>query len=102
MIQKKIHTLIHEELGAESIIPVRLWGDKLPNGKYRRKMHTDFPKKKYHMRNIVETTFSVMKRIIGGKVLSRKARKQRREVKLKCICYLTHRFIKIQRVFNFL
>ncbi len=27
---EKIHTLIHDEFGAESIIPVRLWGDKYP------------------------------------------------------------------------
>ena len=99
---EKIHTLIHDEFGAESIIPVRLWGNKIPNGKYRRQMYTDFPKKKYGMRNLVETTFSVIKRIIGGKISSKKPRKQRREVKLKCICYLTHRFTKIQRVFNIL
>ena len=99
---EKIHSLIHDEFGAESIIPVRLWGDKIPNGKYRRQMYMNFPKEKYYLRNLVETTFSVMKRIIGGKVSSRKARKQMREVKLKCICYLTHRFTKIQRVFNFL
>ena len=98
---EKIHTLIHDEFGAESIIPVRLWGNKIPNGKYRRQIYTDFPKKKYCMRNLVETTFSVIKRIIGGKVSSKKPRKQIREVKLKCICYLTHRFTKIQRVFNF-
>lgn len=55
-----------------------------------------FQKKKYQMRNLVETTFSVLKRIIGGKVSSKKARKQRREVKLKCICYLIHRFTKFR------
>lgn len=97
---EKIHTLVHEELGAESIIPVRLWGEKVPNGKYREQMYTDFPKGRYKKRNLVETTFSVLKRIVGGKVSSKKPRKQKREVKLKCICYLTHRFTKIQRVFN--
>ena len=99
---ENIHTLIHDELGAESIIPVRLWGNKVPNGKYREQMYTDFPIGKYMKRNLVETTFSVIKRIIGGRVSSKKPRKQRREVKLKCICYLAHRFTKIQRVFNIL
>ena len=68
---EKIHTLIHDELGAESIIPVRLWGNSIPNGKYRRQMFSDFPKQKYQMRNLVETTFSVMKRMIGGKISSK-------------------------------
>ena len=74
---EKIHTLIHDEFDAESIIPVRLWGNSIPNGKYRRQMYSDFPKQKYQMRNLVETTFSVMKRMIGGKVSSKKPRKQK-------------------------
>jgi len=60
--------LIHDECGAESIIPVRLWGNSIPNGKYRGQMYSDFPKQKYRMRNLVETIFSVMKKMIGGKV----------------------------------
>ena len=98
---EKIHRLIHDEFRAESIIPVRLWANKIPNGENRRQMYTDFPGKKYYLRNLVETIFSVIKRVIGGKVSSRKDLKQRREVKLKCICYMTHRFNKIKRVFNF-
>jgi hypothetical protein len=77
---EKIHSLIHDEFGAESIIPVRLWGNNIPNVKYRRQMYTDLPKKKYHMRNLVETTFSVMKRIIGDKVSSKN--RESKDVKL--------------------
>jgi hypothetical protein len=42
---EKIHSLIHDEFGAESIIPVRLWGDKIPNGKYRRQSIRIFQKR---------------------------------------------------------
>jgi len=95
-----VHSLLHKEYGAESIIPVRIWGKKEPNGFYRNLMHTEFPREKYRKRNLVETVFSVIKRRFGGTISSRKKRKQRREVKLKCICYLVHRFMNIQRVFN--
>ena len=67
---EKIHTMIHDEFEAECIIPVRIWGNKNPNNKYRSKMHTDFPKQKYYMRNLVETPSSVITRVIGVKVPS--------------------------------
>ena len=97
---ESLHSFINNEMDAESIIPPRIWGNHVPSSYYRHKMFLSFPHEKYRRRNLVESMFSVIKRIFSERIRSRKRRKQRREVKLKCICYLIHRFSKMQRVFN--
>lgn len=97
---ESLHSFINNEIHAESIIPPRIWGNHVPSCHYRQKMYLSFPQEKYRRRNLVESVFSVIKRIFSERIRSRNRRKQRREVKLKCICYLIHRFSRIQRVFN--
>jgi hypothetical protein len=87
MIQKKIHTLIREEIKADSIIPLRQRKRKKMRGKYRKQLHQSFDKIKYNQRNIAETTFSVVKRKFRETLGARKFRSQVKEIKLKLIVY---------------
>jgi transposase len=84
---EKIHSLIREEIKADSIIPVRKRKRKKIRGKYRKQLHLLFDKTKYNKRNIAETTFSVAKRKFGETLRARKFRNQVKEIKLKLIVY---------------
>lgn len=68
---EKIHSLIREEIGANSIIPVRerkkIWE------KCRSSLYLIFDKIKYNQRNIAETTFSVVKRKLGEIIRAKKS-----------------------------
>jgi len=97
---ESLHAFINEEINAESVIPPRIWGNNAPSSYYRQMMYYSFPYEKYRRRNLVESVFSVIKRLFSERIRSRNQWKQRREVKLKCLCYLIHRFSRIQRVFN--
>ena len=57
-----LHRQIREEIGANSVIPVRKWKGRIHSGKYRREMFTNFDDECYRERNKVETAFSVLKR----------------------------------------
>ena len=59
---EKIHSIIREEIKADSIIPVRERKRKKIRGKYRKQLNLVFDRIKYNQRNIVETIFSVVKR----------------------------------------
>ncbi len=63
MFQKKIHSLIREEIRIDSIIPAEKKENK-KFGKIRRQLHLIFDKIKYNHRNIVDTTSSVVKRYL--------------------------------------
>jgi len=84
---EKIHTLIREEIKADSIIPLRQRKRKKIKGKYRKQLHLSFDKIKYNQRNIAETTFSVVKRKFGETLRARKFRNQAKEIKIKLIVY---------------
>ncbi len=84
---EKIHTLIREEIKADSIIPVRKRKRKKVGGKYRKQLYLSFDKIKYSKRNIAETTFSVTKRKFGETLRARKFRNQVKEIKFKLIVY---------------
>ena len=60
---KKIHSIIIEEIKTDSIIPVKERKRKKIIGKYRKQLNLVFDKIKYNQRNIVETLFSVAKKI---------------------------------------
>ena len=60
---EKIHFIIKEEIKADSIIPVREKKRKKISGKYEKLLTLVFDKIKYNQRNIVETLFSVAKKI---------------------------------------
>lgn len=84
---EKIHSLVREEIKADSIIPVRKRKRKKIREKYRKQLRLSFDKIKYNQRNIVETTFSVVKRKFGETLRARKFRNQVKEIKLKLIVY---------------
>ena len=84
---EEIHTLIREEIKADSIVPLRERKRKRINGKYRKQLNKDFDKIKYNRRNIVETIISVVKRKFGETLRARKVRNQVKEVKVKLIVY---------------
>jgi len=102
------HRVASEELGVEdTIIPTRnedvpAWKTK---GKYRKELKKKgYRKEDYNQRNMNETLFSVMKRLFGEAVTSRKTGMQNKEMILKMNAYNTHKtirikiYIKIQRV----
>lgn len=84
---EKIHTIIREEIKADSIIPLRKRKRKGIGGKYRKQLYMAFDKIKYNQRNIAETTFSVVKRKFGETLRARKFRNQVKEIKFKLIVY---------------
>lgn len=84
---EKIHSLIREEIKADSIIPLRQRKRKKIKGKYRKQLYLSFDKIKYNQRNIAETMFSVVKRKFGETIRARKFRNQVKEIKIKLIVY---------------
>ncbi|QYZ79831.1 IS5 family transposase [Methanofollis formosanus] len=84
---ENLHCQIRENIGADSLIPVRTWKGKIYSGKYRHKMYTNFDYDRYHERNKVETTFSVIKRRLGEELKARKYWYQNKEIKIKLILY---------------
>ncbi len=84
-----IHTVIRDELHAESQIPVRR--NKALTGRYRQLMMTELDSDKYHRRSLVETVFSVEKRVFGDNNYSRTDRQRNKESKLRNICYNIYR-----------
>lgn len=64
------------------IVPAmpRQWKDRKPKGKYRRLMHTRFPKTLYRQRWQVETVISMLKRNLGSSLRARKYWSQCREM----------------------
>lgn len=84
---EELHRQIREEIGADSVIPVRKWKGKISSGKYRREMYANFDVKRYAERNKVETTFSVVKRRFGEELKARKFWYQIKEIKIKLILH---------------
>ncbi len=102
------HRAAREDLGVEETVisprneDVPPWKTK---GKYRKELKKKgYKKEDYNQRNKNETVFSVMKRLFGEAVNSRKTGIQNKEMILKMIAYNTHRtirikiYIKIQRI----
>jgi hypothetical protein len=88
---EEIHKVIHEELCASSLIPLKKRAQK---GKYRLGSRTIFTKPKYHRRSIAETIISVIKRIFGDKNQSRSDKLRNKETKLKNTCYNIYHYTK--------
>ncbi len=84
---EKIHQYIRENIGAESIIPVRKWNGNIYSGKYREEMIENFNQEKYGQRNMVETVFSVIKRKYNENVRSRKYFNQIKEIKIRMLIH---------------
>ena len=61
--------------------------DKLPKSKWRKRMATHFNHQKYGQRWQVETVNSMIKRLLGSALRSRKTRNQNRETHLRAITH---------------
>ena len=88
---EEIHKVIHEELNASTMIPLKKRAKK---GKYRIGTRSIFTKPKYHRRSLVETVISVIKRVFGDKNQSRNDQLRNKETKLKNSCYDIYRYTK--------
>ncbi|WP_406662564.1 transposase [Methanolobus sp. ZRKC3] len=77
------------------IIPLRDRNRKRISGKYRRRLSKRFDRRIYHKRNIVETVFSVLKRVYGEEIKARKFRNHVKEIKIKLILYNINKSTKI-------
>ena len=86
------HHFCRDVLGIVSIFPTTPRGqrrlDGKPNkvtGRYRRKMLNHFPKKTYGQRWQIETTISMLKRLLGSSLRSRKRHAIDREITLRAL-----------------
>ena len=86
------HVFCREYLGIESIFPTtvrgrpRLDGEaNTVTGRYRREMFYHFPKTLYGQRWQIETTFSMLKRLLGSALRSRKRYAIDREIVLRVL-----------------
>ncbi len=59
---EEIHSLVREELEAIAMIPLRERRGKKIKGQYHRKMIQKFDRVLYHVRNLTEMMFSVIKK----------------------------------------
>ena len=86
------HHFCRHTLGIVSIFPTTLRGrprldgkSNTVTGRYRREMLNHFPKKTYGQRWQIETTFSMLKRLLGSALRSRKRYAIDREIVLRVL-----------------
>jgi hypothetical protein len=89
---EEIWRVVHEEVGAACMIPLRK-GAK--SGTYRRATREAFDEGLYHRRNLVETVFSVEKRVFDDVNNSRSDRLRNRESKFRNVCYNVYWHVKV-------
>ena len=91
------HEYARETCNIETTIPAKAGRPtkKLPKGKYRKEMRTDFKQEIYGQRWQAETVFSMIKRNYGSALRARNIESQAREMLL---IVLTHNSASIQRV----
>lgn len=88
------HRLCHQQIGVRSIFPVTCRGrprhDRQPRslgGYYRRKLFQRFPKKTYGQRWQIETSFSMIKRLLDSALRARLYHSQCREMYLRILTF---------------
>jgi len=96
-----IHRLIREDLDADSIIPIRSWKNEIVGGTYRKEMVLRADDPKYRRRQLVETTFSVLKRKFGSDLNARIFLVQIKEIASKMIVYNIHKSLLVLIVEEF-
>lgn len=93
---EEIRRMVVEEVGAACVIPLRK-GAK--SGTYRRRaLSEEFDEELYHRRNVVETVFSVVKRVFGDVNQSRSDLLRNKESKLRNVCCNIYRYCKEGRL----
>ena len=88
------HRLCRRALGIRSIFPVTRRGrhrhdgqPRVVGGTYRRRLFRQFPKEQYGHRWQIETTFSMIKRLLGSALRARQYHSQCREMYLRIITF---------------
>jgi hypothetical protein len=81
------HEYSRDECGVRTLIPARTGRptQKLPTGRWRKVMATRLHRTRYGQRWQVETTISMLKRLLGSNLRARKPAPQRREACLKVL-----------------
>jgi hypothetical protein len=89
------HRYANEELGANTIIPLRRNTQKYwrTHGTYRKRLIRNFPDKLYHQREKIETVNFVEKTKFGEGLRSKLLRMQRKEMILVDIVYNIYRYM---------
>ena len=88
----EIHHLIRQDLTTDSIIPLLSWNNEVIGGTYRKEMVIRADNPRYRKRQLVETTFSVMKRKFSGDLKARRFLIQMKEIANKMIVCNLNRF----------
>jgi len=101
------HVLVREELGGNSIIPIRPTSSNrcvhsFKYGRYRKELFNNFPLKTYHQRSKVETVNFVEKRKFGDELRSKLLKMQRRELRVIDVVYNLYRYLKLAFTIGFL
>jgi transposase len=86
-----IRRMVHEEVRAACMIPLK---KRAKSGTYRLAMREEFDEGLYHRRNLVETAFSVEKRVFGDVNHSKSDRLRNKESKLRNVCYNLYRYCR--------
>jgi len=83
------HVMLRDELSIDSVIPATLGRptDKLPAGKYRYLMQTNFNEEDYSQRWQVETVMFMLKHHQGASLTARKSDTQHREMSLMSLVH---------------
>lgn len=81
------HVYAREGRGVRTLIPALIGRptSKLPTGRWRKVMATRLHRTRYGQRWQVETTISMLKRLLGSTLRSRRPAQQRREASLKVL-----------------
>jgi hypothetical protein len=87
------HEFVHQEIGAQCIVPVKRFKSGAVHGYYRSQIAKGFDERLYHRRSLVETVFSVMKRKFGSSVNSRLLPMQNKEAALLAVVYNVYRYV---------
>lgn len=95
------HMFIIRELNARSRIKIKNYGKRHCNRRtfYIRKAMREFDDKEYHQRSKVETIFSVIKRVSGSILRSRKFYSRKLDLLFKVLVYNTRKFFIFSDVF---
>lgn len=80
---EKLHRLA-EEQGTLLMVPLK---KNIRHGRYRKKHQKSFRTRTYHRRELVEASFSSIKRKMGGSISSKKVRTIRTEVLGRLACH---------------
>lgn len=92
---EEIRRFVIEEIGAECQIAIK--GEIGKHAGFYRKRFV-LVEVKYHQRSLVETVFSVIKRVFGEVIRAKQWFMQKKELMLRCITYNLYRIAKIMRM----